>query len=48
MDCERHHACGRKRERDQQLRELELTYQDKLAHLVQSHIHLSLWTFGSL
>ena len=31
------------RERDQQLRELEFVYQDKPAHLVQSHIHPSLW-----
>ena len=30
-------------ERDQQLRELQCTYQDKPAHLVQSHIHPSLW-----
>ena len=31
------------RERDQKLRELEFRYQDKLAHLAQSHIHPSLW-----
>ena len=31
------------KEHDQQLRELEFQYQDKLAHLVQSHIHPSLW-----
>ena len=45
MDCEKCPAYGRKRERerDQQLRGLELMYQDKLAHLVQSHIHPSLW-----
>ena len=30
-------------ERDQKLRDLEFTYQDKLSHLVQSHIHPSLW-----
>ena len=30
-------------ERDQKLRDLEFTYQDKIAHLVQSHIHPSLW-----
>ena len=29
-------------ERDQKLRDLEIIYQDKLAHLVQSHIHPSL------
>ena len=29
-------------ERDQKLRDLEFTYKDKLAHLVQSHIHSSL------
>ena len=31
------------KERDQKLRELEFTYNDKLAHLVQSHLHPSLW-----
>ena len=31
------------KERDQHLRELEFMCQDKLAHLVQSHIHPSLW-----
>ena len=31
------------KERDQQLHELEFLHQDKLAHLVQSHIHPSLW-----
>ena len=31
------------KERDQKLRELEFRYNDKLAHLVQSHIHPSLW-----
>ena len=31
------------KERDQQLREFEFLCQDKLAHLVQSHIHSSLW-----
>ena len=31
------------KERDQQLRELEFMYQDKLDHLVQSHIHPRLW-----
>ena len=31
------------KERDQKLRELEFTYNDKLAHLVQSHIHPRLW-----
>ena len=30
-------------ERDQKLRDLEFMYKDKLAHLVQSHIHPSLW-----
>ena len=30
-------------ERHQQLRELQFLYQDKPAHLVQSHIHPSLW-----
>ena len=30
-------------ERDQKLRELEFTYEGKLAHLVQSHTHPSLW-----
>ena len=30
-------------ERDQKLRDLELKYKDKLAHLVQSYIHPSLW-----
>ena len=30
-------------ERDQKLRDLEFKYQDKLAHLVQSCIHPSLW-----
>ena len=30
-------------ERDQHLRDLELVYQDRPAHLVQSHIHPSLW-----
>ena len=30
-------------ERDQQLRDLKFVYQDKKAHLVQSHIHPSLW-----
>ena len=30
-------------ERDQKLRDLEFMYKDKLAHLVQSHIHHSLW-----
>ena len=32
-----------KQERDQKLRDLEFEYQDKLAHLVQSYIHPSLW-----
>ena len=31
------------KERDQKLRDLEFVYKDKLAHLVQSHIHPSLW-----
>ena len=31
------------KERDQKLRDLEFKYNDKLAHLVQSHIHPSLW-----
>ena len=31
------------KEKDQQLSELEFQYQDKLVHLVQSHIHPSLW-----
>ena len=31
------------KERDQKLCELELRYQDQLAHPVQSHIHPSLW-----
>ena len=31
------------KERDQKLRDLEFMYKDKLAHLVQSHIHPSLW-----
>ena len=31
------------KERDQKLCELEFSYNDKLAHLVQSHIHPSLW-----
>ena len=30
-------------ERDQKLRDLEFMYKDKLAHLVQSYIHPSLW-----
>ena len=30
-------------ERDQKLREFEFQYQDRLAHLVQSYIHPSLW-----
>ena len=30
-------------ERDQKLRDLEFEFQDKLAHLVQSYIHPSLW-----
>ena len=30
-------------ERDQKLRDLEFKYRDKLAHLVQSYIHPSLW-----
>ena len=30
-------------ERDQKLRDLEFKYQNKLAHLVQSYIHPSLW-----
>ena len=30
-------------ERDQKLRDLEFKYQEKLAHLVQSYIHPSLW-----
>ena len=30
-------------ERDQKLRELEFKYRDRLAHLVQSYIHSSLW-----
>ena len=33
----------RQKERDQQLRELKFMYEDKLTHLVQSHIHPSLW-----
>ena len=28
---------------NQKLRDLEFMYKDKLAHLVQSHIHPSLW-----
>ena len=31
------------KERDQKLRDLEFMYKDNLAHLVQSHIHPSLW-----
>ena len=31
------------KERDQKVQELEFRYNDKLAHLVQSHIHPSLW-----
>ena len=31
------------KERDQKLRDLEFMYGDKLAHLVQTHIHPSLW-----
>ena len=31
------------KERDQKLRELKFRHNDKLAHLVQSHIHPSLW-----
>ena len=31
------------KERDQKLRDLEFMYKDKFAHLVQSHIHPSLW-----
>ena len=31
------------KERDQKLRDLEFKHNDKLAHLVQSHIHASLW-----
>ena len=31
------------KERDQKLRDLEFTYNEKLAHLVQSHIHPSVW-----
>ena len=31
------------KERDQKLHDLEFMYKDKLAHLVQSHIHPSLW-----
>ena len=31
------------RERDQKRRELQFHYNDKPAHLVQSHIHPSLW-----
>ena len=31
------------KERDQKLREIEFRYNDKLAHLAQSHIHPSLW-----
>ena len=31
------------KERDQRLHELEFHYQDKLAHLAQSHIHPRLW-----
>ena len=30
-------------ERDQQIRDLEFVYEDKGAHLVQSHTHPSLW-----
>ena len=30
-------------ERDQKLRDLEFKYQDKLAHLIHSYIHPSLW-----
>ena len=36
-------VAERERERVQQLRELEFMYQDKLAHLVRSHIHPNLW-----
>ena len=31
------------KKRDQKLRDLEFMHKDKLAHLVQSHIHSSLW-----
>ena len=31
------------RDRDQKLREIEFTYVGELAHLVQSHVHPSLW-----
>ena len=31
------------KERDQKLCDLEFLFHDKLAHLVQSHIHSSLW-----
>ena len=31
------------KERDQKLREFEFTYQDNPAHLVQRHIHPSIW-----
>ena len=33
----------RQQERDQKLRDLEFICKDKLAHLVQSYIHPSLW-----
>ena len=33
------------KELDQKLRDLEFMYKDKLAHLVQSHIHPSLWVY---
>ena len=44
MDFERLRDFGKwQRERDQQLRDLEFQDLDRKAHLVQSHIHPSLW-----
>ena len=43
MDFEKPRVYGRKRVRDQKLCELQFRYNDKLAHLVQSHMHPSLW-----
>ena len=42
MACVKLHRLWQK-ERDQKLRDLEFMYRGKLAHLVQSHIHPSLW-----
>ena len=42
MDSGKLHVLWQK-ERDQKLRDLEFMYNDKLANLVQSHIHPSLW-----